>query len=89
MDEIKSKINEGGVIYEGENGFSRERKLREVTNEYTKKYTQELGEYPHSELSLAALLSYVKSFYEKADTEIAMAKDPSWLPLGHYIVMIV
>lgn len=40
MDEIKAKINEGGIIYEGENIYVREKKLREVTNEYTKKYTQ-------------------------------------------------
>lgn len=39
MDEIKNKINEGSVIYERDNGYIREKKLREVTNEYTKKYS--------------------------------------------------
>lgn len=38
MDEIKKKIDEGSVVYEGQNGYMREKKLREVTNEYTKKY---------------------------------------------------
>jgi hypothetical protein len=42
MDEIKRKINENGIVYDGENVWLREKKLREVTNEYTKKYNQEL-----------------------------------------------
>lgn len=32
MDEIKIKMNEGAIIYEGDNGYMREKKLREVTN---------------------------------------------------------
>ena len=40
MEEIKNKINENGIIYEGENAWLREKKLREVTNEYAKKYKQ-------------------------------------------------
>ena len=38
MDEIKKKINSNGITYEGENAWLREKKLREVTNEYLKKY---------------------------------------------------
>lgn len=90
MDEIKSKINEGSVVYEGENGLIREKKLREVTNQYTKKYTQQLGDHPYSaDMSLNLVLNYTKNFYEKVDAEITIGKDQTWLPLGHYIVMIV
>jgi len=32
IDEVKRKINEGGIIYEGENFVNKEKKLREVTN---------------------------------------------------------
>lgn len=38
MEEIRAKINNQGIIYEGENAWLREKKLREVTNEYSKKY---------------------------------------------------
>lgn len=32
MEEINKKINENGIIYDGENAPLREKKLREVTN---------------------------------------------------------
>lgn len=40
IEEIKVKINDSSIIYEGENIWLREKKLREVTNEYSKKYNQ-------------------------------------------------
>jgi hypothetical protein len=45
----------------------REKKLREVTNEYTKKYNHELGEYPVCDMNLNLLWNYVKSYFEKID----------------------
>lgn len=60
-------MNEGAVIYEGDNGHMREKKLREVTNEYTKKYNHELGEYPVCDMNLNLLWNYVKSYFEKID----------------------
>lgn len=32
MVEIKGQINDNKILYEGENGWLREKKLREVTN---------------------------------------------------------
>jgi hypothetical protein len=44
IEEIKNKISLNEVLYDGENVYLREKKLKEVTNEYSKKYTYELGE---------------------------------------------
>lgn len=55
MDEIKSKINENGVSYDGDNGWLREKKLREVINEYTKKYQTELFAKKNPDLSISAV----------------------------------
>lgn len=41
------------------------------------------------ELNLPTITSYVQSFYQKADNEVANNQDSSWVYLGHYIVMIV
>lgn len=60
-----------------------------MTNEYTKKYTHELGEYPMADMSIGLLFGYAKNFYDKVDVEVTVGKDDSWLALGHYIVMIV
>lgn len=89
MDEIKIKINENGIVYEGENAWLRERKLREVTNEYAKKYKQELPEALMTDAGLPQMIKIALGFFEKVDSEISMGHDPTWLPLGHYIVMIV
>lgn len=41
------------------------------------------------DVGLPQVLSSTLGFYEKTDTEISLAHDQSWLPLGHYLVMIV
>lgn len=49
----------------------REKKLREVTNEYTKKYTTELNEASSSvELNFPTILNYIQGYYRKVDGEI-------------------
>lgn len=88
MDEIKKKINENGILYD-ENAWLREKKLREVTNEYTKKYNQELIDLSNVQLSLSSIMSYIQAFYTKIDNEINNGQDTSWIFLGHYIIMIM
>ena len=51
MQEIKLKVNSNGIIYEGENNWLKEKKLREVINEYIKKYQQELQTYKNNSLT--------------------------------------
>ena len=40
-------------------------------------------------MSLPQILKYTLNFFDKIDTEVLKAMDQTWLPLGHYIVMIV
>ena len=40
----------------------------------------------------AGLLQMIKvtlGFFDKVDTEVGMGHNPTWLPLAHYMVMIV
>lgn len=60
-----------------------------MTNEYTKKYNQELTELSNVDLNYSSILSYIQAFYTKIDNEINNGQDTSWIFLGHYIVMIV
>ena len=88
MEEIKGKINNNGIIYEGENAWLREKKLREVTNEYSKKYKHELGTPPNIETNLNIMKNYSHQIYEKLNHEISKEKSWNLLILGHSIVMI-
>lgn len=89
MSEIKKKISQNGIIYEGENSMLREKKLRQVTNEYTKKYNIELTDLSNSEMNLGFVLTQLQNFYFKIDNQIAADSQSSWTFLGHYIVMII
>ena len=39
--------------------------------------------------NLSQILNYSLGFYDRIDAEIAKGLSPVWLPLGHYIIMIV
>lgn len=67
MEEIRKKINENGIVYEGDNVWLREKKLRQVTNEYNKKYTIDLTELSNVDINLASILNYVQGFYIQID----------------------
>ena len=52
MGQLQAKVNDSTIIYEGENAWLREKKLREVTKEYMKKYQNELFGSRQSEITL-------------------------------------
>lgn len=58
-----------------------------MTNEYTKKYSQELVQLSNSEVSLQYVFNFVQSSYQKIDAEISSGVDS--LLIGHYISMIL
>lgn len=41
------------------------------------------------DMGLYQVLNSAIGFFDKADTEINISHSQPWLPLGHYIVMIV
>ena len=41
------------------------------------------------EITLGQMLKNTLSFYDKIDGEISIGHSPGWLPLGHYMIMIV
>ena len=45
LSDIKYKIDNKEVLYDGDNALIRQKKLREVRDEYQKKYKAELGAY--------------------------------------------
>lgn len=63
MEEIRKKINDNGIVYDGDNMWLREKKLREVTNEYNKKYTIDLTDLSNVDINLGSILNYVQGFY--------------------------
>lgn len=88
MDEIKAQISSNGIIYQGQNAWLREKKLKEVANEYQKKYKHELGTKSNIDINLPLLKNYSYSVYEKLDMEISKEKSWNLVVLGHSIVMI-
>ena len=49
LAEINFKLEKKEIIYEGDNAGLREQKLKEVRNEYEKKYKMELDSYIRSQ----------------------------------------
>ena len=78
--EISERIECKGIIYDGENVWLREKKLREVTDEYTKKYSKEFPSsnvnnsfyHPNSSqnLSLNAVRQANHNLYLRIDERI-------------------
>ena len=65
LREVNDKIDKKSIIYEGENVWLREKKLKEVANEYSKKYIAELGENVSAtnDLTLAYMKQYCHSVF--------------------------
>jgi mevalonate pyrophosphate decarboxylase len=74
LAEINIKLEKKEIIYEGDNASLREQKLKEVRNEYEKKYKMELDSYIRSQNNFGEqsyTLEYIKNYcynlYQKYD----------------------
>jgi hypothetical protein len=87
LGEIQQKIERREIVYEGENAPLREQKLKEVRNEYEKKYKSELANYTRANLSFGEQ-DYSYNLYQKYDALISKTNSKTLLMLGHCIVMM-
>jgi hypothetical protein len=95
LGEIKVKLEKKEIIYEGDNASLREQKLKEVRNEYEKKYRSELDNYiteQHTFGEHGYTLDYIKNYcynlYQKYDSLISKEQNRSLLMLGHCIILM-
>lgn len=95
LGEINDKLERKEVVYEGENASLREQKLREVRNEYEKKYRAELSNYIRSQVNFGEqpyTLEYVKNYcynlWQKYDSQISKENNKSLIMIGHCIIMM-
>ena len=90
LKEVNDKIDNKTIIYEGDNIWLREKKLKEVANEYSKKYVAELGENipATNDLTLTYMKQYCHSVFEHFDNILKSETNRHLLILAHSIVMI-
>lgn len=97
LKSLKREVEEGRVVCGGENAAARERKLREVTGEYVKKYSYELElDLSRVRLEESAVINYEKicnyfgSVQQLVDQLVEKdPRNPSLLQLGHSMVLVV
>lgn len=95
LAEISEKLDRREIVYEGENAHLREQKLKEVRNEYEKKYRAELDNYiryQHNFGEQIYTLDYVSNYcynlYQKYDSLISKQHNRSVVMLGHIIIIL-
>jgi hypothetical protein len=95
LGEISEKLEKKEIIYEGENAGLREQKLKEVRNEYEKKYRAELESYMRPQNNYGDegyTLDYVKNYcfnlYQKYDSLISKEQNKTLIMLGHCIIIM-
>jgi hypothetical protein len=83
------------VRYDGENAGLREEKLREVRNEYYRKYCSELesyiqgGEhYGESAMGLDYMINFTYNICQKYDGMVGRDSATTLLMIGHYVLLI-
>lgn len=91
LEELKRKINEEEILFEGTNKEKKANKLREVRADYERKYSEELKEFLTGFLNKPTLQE-VKNFfflrYRKYDFLIGKEKQGPFCELGFFSVLL-
>lgn len=91
LEELNRKLNQGEIVFDGENSATKAQKLREVRNEYERKYVNELKLYISSFITKPSLDDTKLFFFLRyRNYELAIGEQGTQplLELAHLVVLL-